>query len=104
MDARLNEVRSPKSEVRSRREGRETADSGQRTLRLRSGQASDWGEGHSLAPAVVAGGVTLLLFGLSAGGAIAAAGALLVALGVAAWIGELRPPPADRGAGGARRG
>jgi hypothetical protein len=52
----------------------------------------------------VAGGVTLLLFGLSAGGAIAAAGALLVALGVAAWIGELRPPPADRGAGGARRG
>jgi hypothetical protein len=60
-------------------------------------------EGYSLAPAVVAGGITLLLFGLSAGAALVAAGALLLALGIAAWIGELRPPPADHGEGDTRR-
>ncbi|HEX2033513.1 MAG TPA: hypothetical protein VHS99_04950 [Chloroflexota bacterium] len=49
-------------------------------------------EEGSLYPAVVAAGVTLLLFGFSAGVVFAGAGALLLALGVGGWIGEVRPP------------
>jgi hypothetical protein len=41
-------------------------------------------------PCVCAGGITLVLFGILTSWVLSAVGALLIALALAGWIGELR--------------
>jgi hypothetical protein len=44
----------------------------------------------SVWPCVCAGGITLVLFGILTSWVLSAVGALLIALALAGWIGELR--------------